>query len=188
MFTELAKLFENPRRVKLLKFFVFQPEARMSARAAGAIIGVSKTDAEREARALARLGLLVAKRHKKQIQYSVNATHSLIAPLRDFFDAATLPSERMILSAFKGIPGVSIIVATGVLAKEDRSAIDLLVVTKKSKNPRILRAVTKVERMAGVPLRYVAMEPEHYAERLEAHDRLLRDVFEFKNRVILGRS
>lgn len=188
MFPELAKLFENPRRAKLLKFFVFQPDTRMSASAAGGVVGIPKVTAEREARTLTRLGFLTTKRVKKQFLFSANPYHPWFSALRAFFDAATLPSDRMILSAFKGIPGISVIVATGALAREDRSAIDLLIVAKKSKNPRIVRAVGKVERMAGLPLRYSVMEPQRYAERLEAHDRLLRDVFEFKNRLILGRS
>jgi hypothetical protein len=32
------------------------------------------------------------------------------------------------------------------------------------------------------------MEPSAYAERLEGNDRLLRDVFEFGHRVVLGRA
>ncbi|MDO8523716.1 MAG: hypothetical protein Q7R74_00635, partial [bacterium] len=64
MFKDLARLFENARRVKLLKFFVFQPEVRITAAAAGSAINIPKTIAEYELRALKRSGILLA-RHQK---------------------------------------------------------------------------------------------------------------------------
>lgn len=188
MFQELARLFANPRRAKLLKFFVFQPEVRISAQAAGAAIGIPKADAEREARALEKSGILVSKRSKGVTLFSANALHPWFAAVHEFFDATTLPNDRAIADAFKGVSGISLIVATGALAREERSSVDVLIVARKIKNPAIAKAVAKVERIAGLPLRYAVMEPERYAERLEAHDRLLRDVFEFQNRVILGRA
>lgn len=187
MFQDISRLFGNPRRAKLLKFFVFQSDVRTTAAAAGAVIGISKGDAERETRALVALGMLVAKRQKKGVILSVNATHPWLPAIRAFFDETTLPSDRALAAAFRGVGGISLIVATGALAREERSSIDLLVVARKSKNLAIAKAVRRVESMAGLPLRFAVLEPGRYKERLEANDRLLRDVFEFSHRVISGR-
>lgn len=203
MFQDLARLFGNPRRVKLLKFFVFQPDARVSASEAGRMIGMAKTVAEREAAALARSGILVAKRQPRRkvgapteasgrsATFSLNRAHPWLPSLSAFLDATTLPSDKALLGEFRGIRGVSLIVATGWLAKEDRSQIDLLIVARKSKGKgkekELEQAVRRAESMAGMPLRYAILDPKRYTERLEARDRLLRDVFEFSHRVIFGR-
>ena len=188
MFKELTRLFDSPTRTKLLKFFLFQPDMRTSAANAGAAVGVPKAVAEKEVRSLVRFGFLVARKQKRKMLFTVNRAHPLVPALRTFLEVSTLPDDRSILQAFRGVPGVSLIVASGALAREDRSSVDFLIVAKKTKNPLIAKAVTKVERMAGMPLRYVVMEPQIYAARSEARDRLLRDVFEFKNRLILGHS
>jgi len=187
MFQEIARMLGNPRRAKLLKFFVFQPDVRTTAAAAGAAIGIPAAAAEKEARALVALDMLIAKRHKKGVILSVNAAHPWLPAVRAFFDETTLPSDRAIAGAFRGVGGISLIVATGALAREERSSIDLLVVARKSKNHAIARAVRKAESMAALPLRFAVLEPGRYKERLEANDRLLRDVFEFSHRVISGR-
>ncbi|MDE2079508.1 MAG: hypothetical protein KGI73_03920 [Patescibacteria group bacterium] len=186
MFQELSRLFENPRRIKILKFFIFQPDQRFAAVDFSAI-GVPKAAAEKELRALTRAGIIMPRKLRAQVTYALNPRHQLISALRDFLDTVTLPDNRALLECFKGVPGLSLIVATGVLAREERSSADLLIVARKPQHPAIAKAVFKVECAIGLPLRYAVMETHRYTERLEAHDRLLRDVFEFQHRVILGR-
>jgi len=186
MFKDLAQLFENPRRAKLLKFFLFQPDMRTDAQAAGAAVGISKAAAEKEARALARAGILFMRKQKKGTQFSLNHAHPWLAPLAAFLEATTLPDDRAVLRAFKGISGISLLAATGALANEERASVDLLVVARKSKSPAVAKAVYKLECALGLPLRYAFLEPAAYTSRLEANDRLLRDVIEYKHRLISG--
>jgi hypothetical protein len=187
MFNDIARMFENAKRARLLKFFVFQSDVRASASAAGTAIGIPAAAAEKEARALVKLGVLVSKRHgTKKPLLSLNLVHPWLPAVRAFLDETTLPSDRAIAGAFRGVGGISLIVATGVLAREERSSLDLLLVARKSKNPAIAKAVRRAESMAGLPLRYAVLEPGRYTERLEANDRLLRDVFEFSHRTIHG--
>ncbi|MBI3573729.1 hypothetical protein HY090_01630 [Candidatus Kaiserbacteria bacterium] len=199
MFQDLARIFENGKRAKLLKFFMFQSDVRATAASAGAAIGIPKKAAEREARALLRADLLISRKQPrrkvgvpteasgKNILYSANPSHPWREAVHAFLDATTLPDDRAILSAFRGVSGLTLIVATGVLARDERSSLDLLIVAKKKKNPKIARGVFKAESLTGLPLRFAVLEPLKYKERLEANDRLLRDVFEFNHRLILGR-
>ncbi|MEK9177267.1 MAG: hypothetical protein AAB923_03140, partial [Patescibacteria group bacterium] len=69
-----------------------------------------------------------------------------------------------------------------------RGALDLLIVTSRPRDPSIVRAMKRAERLMAMPLRYSILEPKNYDERLEARDRLLRDVFEFNHRVLIGRK
>ena len=185
MFRELSQLFGDSRRARLLKFFIFQPGERFAAADLSAV-GIPKSAAERELRALARAGILAPRKLRARVLYTLNQGHPLIPALRSFLDAVTLPDNRSLLACFKGVSGLTLIVATGALAREERSSADLLIVARNPKNPGVAKAVYKVECMTGLPLRYAVMETGKYRERLEAHDRLLRDVFEFQHRVILG--
>lgn len=187
MFQDLARLFENSRRVKLLKFFVFQPEVRTTAAAAGSAIGIPKTVAEYELRALKRSGILLARRQRGKTLFALNRAHPWLPALYALLDATTLPDDRALANAFRGISGITLVIATGILARESRSSVDLLIVARKPKNPRIAKAVRVVERTTGLPLRFAVLGATNYMERREARDRLLRDVFEFENRLILGR-
>ncbi len=187
MFQELTKLFVSANRVKLLKFFLLQPDERVSADTAGNAIGISKRVAVEEVRALHNLGILITRRKGRVVYYAVNDAHPLYEPLRKFIDATTVPDVRSIAKAFRGVRGLSLLVASGMLAREERSTIDLLIVARWPNDPSIAKAVRRAESAAAIPLRYAILETKDYDERLTARDRILRDVFEFGHIVVLGR-
>lgn len=188
MFKELSKYLSSPARLKVLKFFSFQPAQRFAASDVSSTLGMSKKNAEAELRSLAKSGIITRKGQGKKVTYAYAADHPFAEPLRLFLAETTLPSEKSITAAFKGVPGVSLLIACGSLALDSRSPIDLLVVTRRPRHPSIERAVRKVEVAVALPLKYAVLEAGEYKSRLEANDRLLRDVFDFSHRQIMGRA
>lgn len=187
MFKDIIQLCSSIPRLKLLKFFLFQPDVRITTLIASNTTGVPKAVVVRELRALKNYGILTSRTQGKNILWSLNVAHPFTAPFRAFLESATLPDDSSIASAFKGVSGITLLVVAGILAGEERGLIDILIVTKKPSDPRIATSVRAVERMSALPLRYAVLERGEYAERLEARDRMLRDVLEFKHRTIIGR-
>lgn len=187
MFAELSKLLSSPARLRIIKFFSFQPNNRYTAEEAGKALGMAKAAAEREMKALAVKGLLARKRHGKHTYYTYAVTHKQADALKRFLEETTVPDNRTIASAFRGLSGITLVIAGGVLAQDVRSPVDLLIIARRPKNPLIVRAVRKVETGVALPLRYAILDAGEFKGRLEANDRLLRDVFDFTHRVIVGR-
>ncbi len=187
MFKDLVRLFASSARIKVLKFFVLQPETRAVSSAVADIIGVPKKTVENEMRALVHVGILIRRAQTKATVFTLNNAHSLAAPLRVFFDMTTVPSNTKILEVFRDVRGVTLLVATGILAHEPRGSVDLLIVTKKPRDSRLKRAVKRLEVLLALPLRYAVLEFGDYTGRLESYDRLLRDIFEFEHRIIIGK-
>lgn len=187
MFNDLSKLLESPARLKLIKFFSFQPNQRFSVRDVSATLGIGRKKTEVELRYLVRARLVFKKGRGGNAGYEYNNEHPLGHALNAFLADATIPPDKMIARAFVGIPGLSLIVSCGVLTLDMRSSVDLLIVAKRPKNQKIERAVAKVEALVALPLRYAVLESSQYKGRLEANDRLLRDVFDFRHRIIRGR-
>ena len=188
MFRDLARLFANPARIKILKYFVLQPDAKASAKPLATTIGVSIHSTEEELRALQRAGILGSRKQGKTTYYTLSRINGLNDSLRTFLDETTLPSDSRMIEILRSIRGLTLVVATGMLAKEPRSSVDLLIVTKRPKDERIAKAVRKLEGLIALPVRYAVLESDDYGGRLESYDRLLRDVFEFEHRVIFGRK
>lgn len=188
MFKDLAQIFTSLPRIKLLKFFAFQTESQATLPTAAAVVGVSKETAKKELGALMRIGLLTSRYQKRNKIFIFNSLHPYADAIKNFLEETTLPSDRALFVAFRGVPAVTLLVATGALAKEVRGSVDLLIVTRKPKDPRITKAVHKVEMLSALPIRYAVLETRAYEGRLEANDRLLRDVFEFSHRIIIGRK
>ncbi|OGG43944.1 hypothetical protein A2841_03600 [Candidatus Kaiserbacteria bacterium RIFCSPHIGHO2_01_FULL_48_10] len=187
MFKDLAHLFASSARIKVLKFFILQPDVRVTAPTVSATLGAPKALVEQELRALTRFGLLECRKQKKVNFFMLESDHPVVEPLQAFFTAISMPSNDDIMGAFRKVRGVTLLIATGVLAQESRGAIDLLIVTRKPKDAQIARAVKRLEAAVALPLRYAVLESGDYESRLESYDRLLRDVFEFSHRIIVGR-
>src|SRR5437763_1727065 len=128
MFTELAKLFANQLRIKLIKFFVLQPDARFSAMQIAPVVGAPRAKVQSELKALAGFGALTARKGKDGVTYQWGRTYPLATIIHAFLSEATLPSDKTIMDLFRRIPSVTLVVAAGILAGETRSSVDLLVV------------------------------------------------------------
>ncbi len=188
MFQELARLFSSPARVKLLKYFVTQPDARVEGASVASTVGISRAAADSELRALTRLGVLSGRRQGKTTFYSFDKTFPLEDAVRTFLEETTLPDDAQIVQTFRGVRGLTLMVATGFLAHEPRGSVDLLIITRRPHDSSIEKAVRKLEALAALPVRYAVLEADDYKSRLESYDRLLRDVFEYNHRVIYGRK
>lgn len=187
MFKDIVQFCSSIPRLKVLKFLLLQPEVRALATTISATTGLNKSVVMRELHALKRQGILVSRKQGKNIFWSVNVGHPLASTLRAFLEHATVPEDAVIAKEFRGIPGLILVVAAGTLAQEERGELDLLIVARKPNDARIGKSVRKIESLTALPLRYAVLEGKAYLERLEARDRLLRDVLEFSHRIIIGR-
>jgi hypothetical protein len=95
------------------------------------------------------------------------------------------PTDKELLGAFRGVSSILFLVATGVLANDDRGAVDLLIVCRNPHSASIPRAVLKAERLVGLPLRYSVMSLDEYFGRRQSFDRMLRDVLDFSHRTLV---
>lgn len=190
MFKDTVQLFSSPARLKLLKYFVYQPNVRISAQSTGGTLGIAKARTAEELRALVRLGLLMKRKQGKTTVFELNQSHPLVGALTNFLGQATHVEHRLLTDVFRGTRGVVRVIASGVLLDEKRSSLDLLIIARKKNlyDQNIARAVKRAERLTALPLRYAVLELHEFEERFEARDRLLRDIFEFKHAFLIGRD
>lgn len=187
----LMTIFRNSMRVKVLAY-VLRAGVPSTALQISKGIRSSRAAAEREARALARVGAIVARPARRtalrgRMQYVVNALHPLTPHLRTLLTEAMNPSDRDIIGAFRKVPGVLLLIAAGALADDDRGGVDLLIVVKNPHSARVPRAVARVESLSGLPLRYAVMSAEEYGRRRQSFNRMLRDVLDFSHRILVMR-
>jgi hypothetical protein len=187
MFGELTRLFGSPIRIKLLKFFSLQPESKVTAAQVPRLVGANKEQVRTELRALARSGLLLSKVSREGTGYQWNESHRLAPAIAEFLDSAAVPKEDEIASQFKKIPSVIAVIAAGTLVRETRSSVDLLVLSRQPNDDRVAQAVKKLEISSAMPIRFAVMAQREFDDRRESYDRLLRDVLDFKYKVVYGK-
>lgn len=189
MFKDIHRLFASPARIKLLKYFISQPHVRATSHDVASTIGVPQNEVDKGLRSLVHIGVLSSRKQARGNTFMLNRSHELVPPLTAFLEATTKPSERTLTDLFRKTRGVVGVVATGGLVNEPRSSLDLLIITRSKKryDQGIAQVIKKAEHLVASPLTYAVLEAREYEERLEARDRLLRDVFEFKHAVLIGK-
>ena len=187
MFADLARLFSSPLRLKVIKFFALQPDERFALADVVSALGAPRKSVQAELRSALRLGILQPKVGRDGRMYMWNSAYPRAQSIQQFVIDATTPDDKVVADIFRRL-GVSTVVAAGILAQESRGDVDLLLVTRRPKDARLALAVKKLESLSAVPIRYAVMEVEEYKTRTMAYDRMLRDIFDFRHRVILGKA
>ena len=189
MFQNLSRLFASPARIKLLKFFILQPDIRVGAHEVRHTVGASEREMNSGLRTLVKIGVLSSRTQNSGTVFFLNKAHELVPPLTIFLEKTTKPSERTLADLMRLTRGVVGVIATGNLVNEARSSLDLLIIVKSKGryDTDVAKAVKRLERLVAIPLRYAILDLKEYKGRLEARDRLLRDVFEFKHAVLVGK-
>lgn len=187
MFQELSKLFATPLRIKLIKFFALQPEPLFLSHKIASAIGSPRALVQQELRALVRSKIIKTARDRGGTHYTWNTEYPGALGIQNFIIEATTPSDIAVAKACKPLSPYLVVVA-GALADETRGVIDLLVVTKRVQDPRIAKVVKKLEAITAVPIRYAVLEIGEYLARREGFDRMMRDIFDFRHRVIIGQT
>jgi hypothetical protein len=184
MVTDLAALFRNPLRIRVLAY-ILRTAAPATAGEVGKAIRAPRRWVEKELAAIARTGLAHPRPPRRAPHYQVDESYTLVPHLRTLLAEAMNPTDRDLMSTFRAVPGVLFLVATGVLTRDDRGAVDLLIVAKNPHSVSIPRAIVRAERLVGLPLRYSVMGPTEYFSRRQSFDRMLRDALDFSHRVLV---
>lgn len=184
MVKELASLFRNPLRIRVLAY-ILRTNVSATAAEVGKAIRAPRRAVEKELAAIARAGAAMPRPPRKSPRYEVDETYPLTQHLRALLAEAMNPTDREILGAFRSVPNILFLVATGALAKDDRGSVDLLIVCKNPHSASIPRAVARAERLVGLPLRYSVMSLNEYFGRRQSFDRMLRDVLDFSHRTLV---
>lgn len=183
----LAKLFGSPARVKLLRLFLFNEDLTFLTTEAAFRARLTKDVARKELTALTKAGILRKKTGKSPVGYSADKRFAHYDALRVFLRTTTDVSDSAIVTSFKKAGTVKLVVLSGLFTGALESKLDVLIVGDRMEERPLATAVHALEAELGRELRYACFTSEQFKYRLGVYDRLLRDVFDYPNRVIVDR-
>lgn len=194
----LSKLFGSTNRVKILRLFLFNASTPFDIPEVASRSNVDRTIARSEINMLLAIGFLIPKdfvretsnaRGTKEQQISgviLNKSFTYIVPLHKMLVEWPLIEEDDILQRFKNAGKLKMVVISGIFIKEDDNPIDLLIVGDNLKKNFIENAISKLESDIGKELKYAIFENDEFDYRFKMYDKLLRDIFDNKHKVILN--
>lgn len=183
----LSRLFGSAARVKLLRLFLFNDDLTFLATEAAFRARLTKEVARKELTALTKAGILRKKTGKSPVGYGADKRFPHYDALRVFLRTTTDVSDSAIVTSFKKAGTVKLVVLSGLFTGALESKLDVLIVGDRMEERPLATAIHALEAELGRELRYACFTSEQFKYRLGVYDRLLRDVFDYPNRVIVDK-
>lgn len=174
----LEQLFDSPLKVKLLKFFLRNPENGFFLKEIAKKVKSDTYSCRHQIEKLKSINLLNCKYKTKKKIYFVNPRFEFYNELKTLVLKSSPTSKEKILKRLRGVGRIKLVILSGVFINVENSRLDLLVVGDNLKKKRLDGFLKDLEADVGKEIDYVVLSTEDFKYRYDMFDRFLRDVLE----------
>ncbi len=193
----LSILFGNQARVKLLRFFLFNPSREFTFDEISRRARLVRRTARTEINSLERAGVikkkamyvkLPGKAKKTRSQgFMLNNKFPQLASLQTFFFETAPINGKTLLKHIRKAGPIDFVASAGIFAREFDRRLDVLVAMKKLKESKIETAIRSLESELGIEIRYAAFNTDDLLYRVGMYDKLTRDVFDYPHQILIDK-
>ncbi len=196
---KLGKLFGSNARVKIMRLFLFNEAQAFDIDDIVEKSMVQKTDARKELQLLTKINFLKqktfvkktflknGKTKKKTVKgWVLNLKFDFIEKLRSLIESELI-DEKKFLKKLKKTGILKFVTLSGLFLKDEDRKVDILIVGNNLKKDLLFREIKKLEAEIGQELSYAVFDVDEFQYRLDMNDKLVRDVMENKNYVLLDK-
>lgn len=193
----LSILFGSTARVKLLRFFLFNPSKEFTFDDISRRAKLVRRTAKTEMNALEKAGVIKQKtfyievegkdKKMKAIGYSVNKDFPELQALQTFlFETAPIDGKNL-LRHLRNAGVLDFVGISGVFMRDFEQRLDVLLAMKKFSQAKVEKAIRALEAEVGIEIRFAAMSSEDLMYRVGMYDKLTRDFFDYPHQVLVDK-
>lgn len=193
----LVILFGSQARVKLLRFFLFNPNKEFTFEEISRRAKLVRRTARTEINALLRAGVIKKKRiyiqlpdsekKEKADAYTLNNKFTQLDTLQTFlFETAPIDGKTL-LKHLRKAGKLDFVVATGAFAREFDRRLDVMLSMKKLDEKKVENAIKSLESELGIEIKFAAFNTNDLLYRVGMYDKLTRDVFDYPHHILIDK-
>ena len=193
----LEILFGSQARVKLLRFFLFNPSQEFTFDDISRRARLVRRTARTELNALERAEVIKRKQAyvklpSREIKtrahvFVLNNKFPQLSSLQTFlFETAPIDGKTL-LKHMRKIGPLDFVACAGVFMREFDRRLDVMVAMKKLNESKLEAAVRNLEAELGIEIRYAGFNTEDLKYRVGMYDKLTRDVFDYPHKILLDK-
>lgn len=193
----LAILFGSAARVKLLRFFLFNPSKKFLFDDISRRAKLVRRTARTEISALERAGVIKKQtvymdvegksKKLKAVGYGLNKDFPELPALQQFLFETTPIDGKTILQHLRKAGALDFVAIAGVFVRDYEQRVDVLVATKKLSQAKVEQAIRSLEAEIGMEVRFAAMTSEDLIYRVGMYDKLTRDLFDYPHQILVDK-
>lgn len=190
----LSILFGSPARVKLLRFFLFNPSKDFTfdeiSRRARLVRRTARTEmnALERAEVIKKKQILVTKegstKKAKAVGYALNKEFPELQALQTFLFETAPINGKTVLNHLRKAGVLDFVCISGVFLRNFEQRIDILLAMKKLPTTKVETAIRSLEAELGIEIRFAAFTTEDFRYRVGMYDKLMRDMFDYPHEIL----
>ncbi len=193
----LSILFGSAARVKLLRFFLFNPSKEFAFDDVSRRAKLVRRTARTEIDALEKAGVIkqktvyielpTEKKKIKAVGYTLNKNFPELQALQTFlFETAPIDGKNLI-KHLRQAGALDFVGISGVFVRDFERRLDVLLAMNKFSQSKVEKAIRSLEAEIGVEVRFAAMSSEDLFYRVGMYDKLTRDFFDYSHQVLVDK-
>ena len=199
----LGKLFGSEAKTKIIRLFLFNPEASYNARDVSLRTNVKGRQIGSILMTLLNMGLIrkrtlskEVKRNKKGRSVSKKTKESVYfldqrfpyaSVLSDLMAEASVKVDNRLMAKLMPAGKIKLIIASGIFTRQSDARLDLLIAGDDINEDKLARIIGSLETDIGRDLVYSSLTTTDFQYRLGLHDRLIRDVIDFPHIILVDK-
>jgi DNA-binding Lrp family transcriptional regulator len=193
----LSILFGSTARVKLLRFFLFNPSKEFTFDDISKRARLVRRTARTEITALEKAGVIAKRtlyvpidgktKKMKVLGYALNKDFQELQALQTFlFETAPIDGKNLLVH-LKKAGALDFVAVAGVFVRDFEQSLDVLVAMKKTSETKIETAIRAFESEVGMEIRFALMTDDDLLYRVGMNDRLTRELFDYKHQILVDK-
>lgn len=174
----LEQLFDSPIKVRLLKFFLRNPEQSLVLKDIVRKVRGNSAVCSRQLKKLESIKFLNVRVKNGKKHYSVNPGFDFYDELGSLVLKSSPASKEKILKRLRVLGRIKLAILSGIFINSENSRIDLLVVGDAIKKKKLSDFLKDLEAEVGKEIDYVLLSTKDFKYRYDMFDRFVRDVLE----------
>lgn len=199
----LEKLFGGAAKVKIIKLFLFNPNAAFDQQDIIDRSKVSKESAKKECSNLQKIKLIRPKSYikivKKKIRgkkiqikkktngWILNQDFRYIEPLENFLSSVNPFKDSSIINKLLRTGRIQLLLLSGIFIKNPDSRVDILVVGDNIKKNNFENIIKNIESEMGREVKYAVFDTRTFQYRYYMYDKLIRDILDYPHQKIINK-
>ena len=194
----LEILFGSAARVKLLRFFLFNPSKIETFEEVSRRSKLVRRTARTEINILEKAGVIkqrtmyleVPEKAKKikAIGYTLDRNFPDLPALQTFIFETAPINGKTVLHHLRAAGQVDFLAVAGVFVREFEHRLDVMVAMRKFDEEKVAKAIRALEAELGLDIRFAAMTTEDLNYRISMNDKLIRDVFDYDHVIVVDKA
>ena len=193
----LSILFGSAARVKLLRFFLFNPSKEFLFDDISRRAKLVRRTARTEISALEKAGVIKQKtiyievegkaKKMKAIGYILNKDFQELQALQTFLFETAPIDDKNLLKHLRTSGSLDFVGIGGVFVRDFEQRLDVIISMKKFDQAKVEKAIRSLEAEVGMEIRFAAMSSEDLMYRVGMYDKLTRDFFDYDHQVLVDK-